>query len=100
MGRLYQGFLTVTDQCSECREALGHIRADDIPAYFTILIVGHLVVPLVVLAVMYDVPDAISLGASLGLTVVLTLALLPSVKGAIVAHLWKLRLPESLAEAE
>ena len=30
-----------------CGEALGHIRADDLPPYATILLVGHLIVPLV-----------------------------------------------------
>ncbi len=44
-GALYSSYLKLTEQCSECREALGHIRADDIPAYFTILIVGHVIVP-------------------------------------------------------
>ena len=34
------------DHCPHCGEALYHQRADDAPAYFVILIVGHLVVPL------------------------------------------------------
>ena len=45
-GRLFRAFLKVADHCPVCGEALHHHRADDAPAYFVILIVGHVVVPL------------------------------------------------------
>ena len=45
-GRLFRAFLKVADHCPACGEALHHHRADDAPAYFVILIVGHLVVPI------------------------------------------------------
>jgi uncharacterized protein (DUF983 family) len=45
-GRLFRAFLKVADHCSECGTAFHHHRADDAPAYFVILIVGHVVVPL------------------------------------------------------
>jgi uncharacterized protein (DUF983 family) len=86
---LFRAFLKVSDHCPHCEEALHHHRADDAPAYFVIVIVGHLVVPL-----------ALSLELALSpaywvhillwgpLTVGLALALLPAVKGAIVALQW------------
>src|SRR6188508_1861289 len=46
-GRMFRAFLKVADHCPACGEALHHHRADDAPAYFVILIVGHIVVPLV-----------------------------------------------------
>src|SRR5208282_4250961 len=48
-GRLFRAFLKVADHCPACGEALHHHQADDAPAYFVILIVGHLIVPLVLI---------------------------------------------------
>ena len=97
-GRLFSRFITLVERCEHCAEALGQIRADDIPAYFTILIVGHVVVPLVMLAAQFDLPDWLSLATLLPLTVALTVGLLPSVKGAVAAHLWVLRMDSGSPE--
>jgi uncharacterized protein (DUF983 family) len=88
-GNIFRAFLKVADECGHCGEALHHQRADDAPAYFVILIVGHLVVPLalateVALSPPYWV-HALLWGP---LTVTLALAMLPAVKGAIVAWQW------------
>ena len=45
-GRLYKSYLKQVDVCSVCATPLGKIRADDGPAWLTILVVGHLTVPL------------------------------------------------------
>ncbi len=47
VGALFRKYLKVSDDCPHCREALHHHRADDAPAYFIIVIVGHVVVSLV-----------------------------------------------------
>ena len=44
--RLFDGFLRVVPACSNCTAPLGLARADDAPPYFTILIVGHIIIPL------------------------------------------------------
>ena len=46
---LFNGFLRVVSECSNCGAPLGLARADDAPPYFTILIVGHIVVPAMLL---------------------------------------------------
>ncbi len=38
MGKLYKSYLKQVDACSACGEELGSIRADDGPAWVTILI--------------------------------------------------------------
>src|ERR1700712_2231572 len=43
---LFNGFLRVATECRVCAAALGLARADDAPLYFTILVTGHVVVPL------------------------------------------------------
>ena len=47
VGALFRRYLKVADNCPHCGESLHHHRADDAPAYFTITIVGHVVVSLV-----------------------------------------------------
>ena len=42
---LFNGFLRVVPECQNCGAPLGLARADDAPPYFTILIVGHIVIP-------------------------------------------------------
>jgi uncharacterized protein (DUF983 family) len=88
-GAMFDRFLKVRDECPQCGEALHHQRADDAPAYFVILIVGHLVVPL---ALSVEVAFAPSYWLHLllwgPLTVGLSLALLQPVKGVIVALQW------------
>ena len=58
-GRMFRAFLKVADHCPDCCEPLHHHRADDAPAYFVILIVGHLIVPLV-----FSVEVAFAMGTS------------------------------------
>jgi len=97
---LFARFLKVSDACGSCGEALHHHRADDAPPYFTIFIVGHLVLPLVMWLEMAARPAMwLHLVLWAPLAVLLTLWLLPMVKGAIVSLQWALRMhgfaPES-----
>lgn len=88
-GKLFRAFLKVADRCGACGEAFFHHRADDAPAYFVILIVGHIVVPLaLVVEVAYAPPYWLHAVLWLPLTVALAVALLQPVKGAIVGWQW------------
>jgi uncharacterized protein (DUF983 family) len=88
-GKLFRAFLKVADRCPGCGEALHHHRADDAPAYFVILIVGHVVVPLALLVeVAYAPPYWLHAALWLPLTVALAVGLLAPVKGAIVGWQW------------
>jgi uncharacterized protein (DUF983 family) len=70
-GHIFRKFLKVQDQCEVCGEELHHQRADDFPAYLVIVLVGHLVVPLILL------------------TLALTLLLIQPMKGLVVALQWR-----------
>ena len=89
-GRLFGGFLKMQSHCSKCGLVLEPFRADDAPAYFTILIVGHIVVPLVLAVERYGDTPPLWFHAALWLplSVALSLALLPRIKGAVIATLW------------
>lgn len=92
-GPLLRGYLKVRDTCPVCGEALHHQRADDGPAYLTILIVGHIMAPLILYAFTKWRPDPLILASvfSVG-TVGLSLYLLPRLKGALVAIQWAKRM--------
>jgi uncharacterized protein (DUF983 family) len=92
-GRMFRAFLKVADHCPACGEALHHQRTDDAPAYFVILIVGHVVVPIVlavetVYAPAYWVHAVLWLPLTLGLS----LAILQPIKGALVGLQWAMRM--------
>lgn len=92
-GRLFGKFLKVVPKCDSCGEELYHHRADDMPAYIVMSIVGHIVVGLVMWAEFtYAPPVWVHWALWLPLTLILTLALLQPVKGFIVALQWKLRM--------
>jgi uncharacterized protein (DUF983 family) len=82
-------YLKLVNCCAACGEAYGRFRADDAPPWLTILIVGHLAMP-VILTVehVFDLDVWIGLAIYLPLILVLTLSLLPRCKGIIVALLW------------
>jgi len=90
-GHLFNGYLRVNDNCPACGEDLSHHRADDAPPYFTILIVGHFLVGLVLtVEKLWAPPLWIQLSIWLPLTVIMSLALLRPIKGAIVGLQWAL----------
>lgn len=92
-GKMFSSYLKTADACPHCGEELHHHRADDAPPYFTIFIVGHIVVPLVLWTeIAFFPPIWLHMAMWLPLTVVLSLALLPPVKGALVGLQWALRM--------
>ena len=92
-GPMLRAYLKIRDECPRCGEALHHARADDGPAYLTILIVGHLMAPILLWYYPAFLPSPMHLFAVFGIgTVVLSLVLLPRMKGIIVAVQWARRL--------
>ena len=90
---LFPRYLKVTPACTACGEELYHHRADDAPPYATILVVGHVVVPLMVLVEeLFRPPLGVHMALWLPLTLVLCLALLPLLKGMLVNLQWALRM--------
>ena len=89
--KLFRGYLRVADSCAECAAPLGAFRADDAPPYFTIFVVGHIVVPLMLMVDMhFDIPDWIQTAFWVPASLALTLALLRPIKGATVGAMLRL----------
>ncbi len=84
-GRLFGKFLKVVDRCEACGTEFHHHRADDFPPYLVMFIVGHLIgYGILMTETKLEMPLWTHLAIWPLLTVVLSLALLQPVKGAVV----------------
>ena len=92
-GPMLKGYLKMRDTCPVCSEDFTAARADDGPAYLTVLIVGHLMAPAMIWSFTTFRPDPLILGSVMSVgCVALSLYLLPRLKGAIVAFQWARRM--------
>jgi uncharacterized protein (DUF983 family) len=88
-GDLFRGFLTVCPRCKVCAEKNSVYPSDDMPPYLTIAIVGHLVVPLSLwMSRTSTLPLWAQFSIWLPLTVLLSVGLLPFVKGGVIGLCW------------
>ena len=93
---MFWAYLKVEANCRSCGCDLSRYPADDGPAYFTILLIGHLViVPLLLLPVIWQAPPKYLLPAILIPMAVLTLLVLPRVKGAFIGLLYALNVRDT-----
>ena len=92
-GRIFRAYLKVNDYCPECGEALYHQRADDAPPYVVIFIVGHIIIGLLLGVEKAFQPELwVHMVLWLPLTAILSLALLPPVKGALIGLQWAIKM--------
>ena len=92
-GALFKGYLKVEPTCAACGHENGAYRADDGPAYFTVLIVGHVViVPFLILGapLIMKTPPQVLIPVALAVLAAITLTALPIIKGAVVGLLYAL----------
>lgn len=90
-GKLFASFVKTVDKCEVCSEEMYHHRADDLPAYLVVVIVGHIVVG----AFMgVEATSTLSTWQHLAiwvpLTIIMSLAMLRPIKGGVVGMQWAL----------
>jgi uncharacterized protein (DUF983 family) len=86
---LFRRFLKPVEACPSCGTHWAEIRADDFPAYLTILVLGHLLVPLVVEANLYaSVPMMVQMIGWPIIAGVLALLMLQPAKGFVLGLHW------------
>jgi uncharacterized protein (DUF983 family) len=91
-GRLLHHYLKMVDHCSVCGEPYGHYRTDDAAPWLTILLVGHITIPIILICEMnFQLPLWLAFAIYLPLIVGLTLFLLPRCKGVMAAVLWAMK---------
>lgn len=86
---MFAGYLTAKESCAHCGLVFEPLRADDAPAYFTISIVGHVVVTgyLATESILHP-PVWLQLAIWMPGTLGMTLGLLPFVKGAVMGAIF------------
>ncbi|MBT2131645.1 DUF983 domain-containing protein [Aliiroseovarius lamellibrachiae] len=92
-GALLHSYLKVNDTCANCGQEFHHQRADDGPAYLTIVIVGHILGFAMHFLYSNFKPEPLTFALSLSaVAVVSSLLLLPRMKGLMVAYQWAKRM--------
>ena len=91
-GRLFASYLKVAPECSACAEPLHHQRADDGPAYVTLLIVCHVVGFALMPMAQAGLQPWLVAAVLCAFAVPLCLAMLPPIKGFFVAVQWSKRM--------
>lgn len=92
-GTLYAKYLKSAKSCNSCGEELHHHRADDAPPYFTMLLIGHIVFPgIFIVERLYTPPVWVQFAIWIPALTILSLGLLPVVKGSIIGLQWALRM--------
>ena len=93
-GKMFRSYLKVNDACPHCGEELFHQRADDAPPYMTIFVVGHIIGTFMILVEEYwpDAPMWLHAMVWPTITLILSLWLLPIIKGGLIGHQWALRM--------
>lgn len=87
--KLFRAYLKQVDHCANCGEKYSEIESDDAAPWFTMLIVGVLAAPLYFLFQGFFASYFIAAMVCflLALTL-LTLVLLPRIKGSLIAAFW------------
>jgi uncharacterized protein (DUF983 family) len=91
-GKLFGKFLKPVDHCADCGEAMHHQRADDLPPYLVITIVGHIIVGSVIMVDDQNWPMWLHMAIWPPLTLVLALSLMQPIKGAVIGLQWANRM--------
>ncbi|MBT3989100.1 MAG: DUF983 domain-containing protein [Rhodospirillaceae bacterium] len=99
-GRIFNGYLSIYDECPVCQESLRGIRTDDAAPWATILLVGHLAAPIVPIAVKFDIATVPLTILMVGWVLFLALSILPVMKGVFVGLNWRFNIRDGKPDIE
>jgi uncharacterized protein (DUF983 family) len=92
-GKLFRAYLKPVDHCANCNADYTHQRADDLPAYLSIVVVGHIVVGgFMMTDMVWTLSNWTHLAIWTPLTVLLALATIQPIKGAVIGLQWAARM--------
>lgn len=92
-GHLFDGYLKLAPECAACGEDLSHARADDGPAYLSILVTAKVMGTLQLVTYEMFQPSAWVMAGTFSVGVIaMALYLLPRFKGLIVGVQWAKRM--------
>jgi len=93
---LFRAYLKPVDHCANCEEPWAEVRADDGPAWATMIVVLHFLAPLFhVIGFKSNLPGWASTLILISLGIGLCLAVLPRMKGLFIGLIWATGAPTS-----
>lgn len=91
-GKLLEHYIKPVANCAACGETLGDIRADDGPPWLTILIIGHIMLPIIFTQGPHSTwPEWVAMTVWVSVAVLLMALILPRAKGLFIGVIWKNR---------
>ena len=91
--KLFAKGLKVQDACDACNEEFFHHRADDLPAYLNIFVVGHVVVAMIMIVLQWKIMGMwTGMFLTIAIAIVASLLLMRPLKGMVVGAQWALRM--------
>ncbi|MCJ8518931.1 uncharacterized protein (DUF983 family) [Pseudorhizobium tarimense] len=88
-GRLFRAFLKPVDECAVCGQEMYHHRADDLPAYLVIFVVGHVLLTGYMLTEMiFILSPWVHLAIWIPLAVLAALLTIQPIKGGVIGLQW------------
>jgi uncharacterized protein (DUF983 family) len=92
-GKLFRAFLKPVDHCAACGEELHHQRADDLPPYLVIFVIGHVLLGGYMMTdLIFPLSMWVHLAIWAPLSVVAALATMQPIKGGVIGLQWALRM--------
>ncbi|MBR0555991.1 DUF983 domain-containing protein [Ciceribacter sp. L1K23] len=92
-GRLFRAFLKPVDTCSVCGEEMHHQRADDLPPYLVIVVLGHVLLGGYMMTdLVFPASDWVHLAIWAPIAVITSLLCIQPIKGGVVGLQWALRM--------
>jgi len=96
---LFRAYLKPVNHCAHCEMEWAEVRADDGPAWATMLVVGHLLAPFFHLVIFHkSLPDWAPLVILGTAATILSLLLLPRMKGLFMGLVWLTGAPTSISD--
>ncbi|MBA2590695.1 MAG: DUF983 domain-containing protein [Alphaproteobacteria bacterium] len=92
-GKLMRSYLKQVENCAACGESLGQIRADDAAPWLTIILVGHVFLPIAFMMNLDWMPTWVAMLSLSTVFVAISLAILPRAKMLFIGVLWQTRAP-------
>ncbi|HEY4126291.1 MAG TPA: DUF983 domain-containing protein [Rhizomicrobium sp.] len=97
-GHLFHAYLKQVDACADCGEAFSEIRADDGPAWLTVMVTGHVIVALMMSVESFlTMPLWASIAAFSALSGAMVLGLLQRAKGLFIGLIWQTKASEAIS---
>lgn len=92
-GKLFRAYLKPVDNCAACGEEMFHHRADDLPPYLVIIVLGHVLLGgFMMTDLVFPASDWVHLAIWVPIAIITSLITIQPIKGGVIGLQWALRM--------